>query len=450
MISAVTPPPVTQVNGGRGHFWLHWFFLALGLLTLAGFITRNLYNEHDNIEKREQDRLTTQAKVIGDNLVSQLNGFNRAIEGIIKDLPDWHGADRLEQANRQLAALTDAMPGIIVMLIVDTEGDCIASNREDLVGKKFSHREYFQVPLKNPNLSTLYVSPPFKSTDGNMVINVARIIPGHDGQFAGIVSASLDRNYFFTLLDSVRYSADMQSALVHGDGLLFMTMPAQKGLPGADMAKPGSSFVRHIQSGLSATVLSDEKSSTYSLVALRTIRPASLKMDKPLVVMVSRNLSDLYADWRKDIFVHIGVSLLLALAATCGLLVYQKRQRTFYAISARFEVEREQHQKFLQNLANNIPGMVGYWTNELRCNFANNQYLIWFGKTHEEMSGIRMQDLMGEELFRKNEPFIRRALTGETLHFERTLTKSDGEIGYTWAHYIPDMDGGNVCGFYVG
>jgi PAS domain S-box-containing protein len=449
MKSVDTPPPVTQVNGGRGHFRLHWLFLALGLLTMMGFIARNLYNEHGDIEKREQDRLTTQAKVIGDNLVSQLNGFNGALEGIIKDLPHWQGADRLEQANRQLAVLTDAMPGIIVMLIVDAEGDCIASNREDLVGKKFSHREYFQVPLKNPNLSTLYVSPPFKSMDGNMVINVARIIPGPDGQFAGIISASLDRNYFYTLLDSVRYSADMQSALVHGDGLLFMTMPAQKGLPGADMAKPGSSFVRHKQSGLPATVFGYQEFTSTELVALLTIRPASLKMDKPLVVMVSRNLSDLYANWRKDVFAHIGVSLLLALAATCGLLVYQKRQRTFYAISAKFEFEREQHQKFLQNLANNIPGMVGYWTNELRCNFANNQYLIWFGKTHEEMSGIRMQDLMGEELFRKNEPFIRRALTGETLHFERTLTKPGGEIGYTWAHYIPDMDGGNVCGLYV-
>ncbi len=447
MISADTLPPVTQVNGGRGRFWLHWLFLALSLLSLLGFIAKTQYNEHGNIEKREQDRLTTQAKVIDENLESQLVGVNRALEGIIKDLPNWQGANRLEQINRRLTALTDAVPGINVMLIIDAEGNCIASNREYLVGKNFSDRDYFQSSLRNSNFSTIHVSPPFKNVEGNMVTGFVRIIPGPDGQFDGIILASLDKNYFSTLLNSVRYSDDMQTALVHGDGLLFITIPA---MPDADMAKPRSSLVRHLQSGLPATVFSDgEFTSAAELVALRTIRPASLKMDKPLVVMVSRNLSDLYADWREDVFLHIGVFLLLALAVICSLLVYQKRQRTFYAISAKFEFEREQHQKFLQNLANNLPGMVGYWTNELRCNFANNQYLTWFGKTNAEMSGIRMQDLMGKELFRKNETFIHEVLSGKMLHFERTLTKPNGEIGYTWAHYIPDMDGGNVCGFYV-
>jgi len=101
-------------------------------------------------------------------------------------------------------------------------------------------------------------------------------------------------------------------------------------------------------------------------------------------------------------------------------------------------------------IANALPGMVGYWDRDLRCRFANQSYLEWFGKTSEEMVGISLMALMGEGLFALNEPHIRRALQGEKQCFERTLTKADGSIGHTLAHYIPAFDaGGQVVGFSV-
>ena len=108
-----------------------------------------------------------------------------------------------------------------------------------------------------------------------------------------------------------------------------------------------------------------------------------------------------------------------------------------------------QSEHFMRALIDILPGMVGYWTYELRCAFSNSAYLAWFGKTQEEMQGIRMQDLLGDELFKKNEPFIRAALRGETQTFERTLTKADGSKGFTWAHYIPDRDGERIRGFFI-
>ncbi|MBK1689641.1 hybrid sensor histidine kinase/response regulator [Rubrivivax gelatinosus] len=108
-----------------------------------------------------------------------------------------------------------------------------------------------------------------------------------------------------------------------------------------------------------------------------------------------------------------------------------------------------ERERFMRAIADALPGMVGYWDADLRCRFANVAYLKWFGRTPEQMLGIRMQDLLGEELFRVNERYIRGALAGEEQRFQRTLTRADGSIGYTLASYIPDRVDGRVRGFNV-
>jgi diguanylate cyclase (GGDEF)-like protein/PAS domain S-box-containing protein len=107
-------------------------------------------------------------------------------------------------------------------------------------------------------------------------------------------------------------------------------------------------------------------------------------------------------------------------------------------------------ERFIRTITDALPGLVGYWDKNLRCRFANQAYLAWFGKAPEEIIGNTMMELMGESLFTLNEPYIRAALTGEKQGFERTMTKADGSIGHTMSYYIPDMDDqGIVAGFYV-
>lgn len=118
---------------------------------------------------------------------------------------------------------------------------------------------------------------------------------------------------------------------------------------------------------------------------------------------------------------------------------------TFQDITEHVTAER-----FIRTLTDNLPGLVAYWDVEMRCRFANAAYGEWFGQSPEGMLSMTLPELLGPELFAKNELHIRAALNGESQAFPRTLVKPTGEVGHTWAQYIPDIDAsGRTQGMYV-
>ncbi len=108
-----------------------------------------------------------------------------------------------------------------------------------------------------------------------------------------------------------------------------------------------------------------------------------------------------------------------------------------------------ERQKFITTVTDNLPSMVGYWDRDLRCRFANRAYFDWFGRTSEQMLGTTIEALLGEERFQSNRPAIEAVLGGEPQQFELEIRKPSGELGYGFAHYIPDREGDAVIGFFV-
>lgn len=127
-----------------------------------------------------------------------------------------------------------------------------------------------------------------------------------------------------------------------------------------------------------------------------------------------------------------------------------KGRKQFHTAAAlkRAEAALRQREDFIEALADNIPALLGYWTPDLRYTFASREYTRWFGRSGEEMRGIRIQDLVGDELFRIREPHIRAALRGEPQSFEGMLPNPDGEAMHILAQYIPHMVDGQVRGVF--
>jgi len=113
-------------------------------------------------------------------------------------------------------------------------------------------------------------------------------------------------------------------------------------------------------------------------------------------------------------------------------------------------VESVNRERFIRTIADGLPSMIAYWDKNLICKFANSVYLRWFGFTPSEILGMSIKDLLGEQLFSLNFPYMQRALAGEPQEFEREIKRPDGSIGYTLANYIPDRDSsGEIMGFFA-
>ena len=332
-----------QFSTNARRFPVHWLILGMALVALGGAIGYSIAREYSHVDALERERLMTQAKVVDDNLERQLVALNQSLMSIRNDLPYWK-AQKESRAlvSRNLQAMSNAMPGVRTIVITDAGGTISASNQKQLLGLNFREREYFRAPRQGLNPAMLYISPPFKSVLGVYVMNVGKVVLDAQGRFAGIVTITLDPDFFSVLLNSVLYAPGMRASLIHGDGKIFVEAPGRKDLSGMDLAKPGSRYTLHAESGQTANLFAAGRAYTTGderMSAWRTVRPATLQIDKPLMVSVNRDMRGIFASWRRGAFVQGGLFGALVLAAVSGLYFYQRRQRTYDRLEAAYTAE---------------------------------------------------------------------------------------------------------------
>ncbi|MBS1160155.1 MAG: sensor signal transduction histidine kinase [Proteobacteria bacterium] len=114
------------------------------------------------------------------------------------------------------------------------------------------------------------------------------------------------------------------------------------------------------------------------------------------------------------------------------------------------ESHLQERERDLRSILDHMPAMIGYWDKNLRNRFSNYAYLEWFGKDPADIPGRHIREVIGEERYRLNLPYIEGALRGEAQLFERAIPTPDGsKIRHSLAHYVPDWVAGEVQGFYV-
>jgi diguanylate cyclase (GGDEF)-like protein/PAS domain S-box-containing protein len=425
-----------------------WVIHGLGLALIALIMGGNLYFDHRRIENAEKELLLLQTRIVQKVLDRNL----AALDAVLQDIGEHSLKDGVPvDITHNLSILATALSGVRTLTVVDAGGVILASNRPELTGKDARHREYFTTIQDSDDPNLLFVAPPFRTSLGTFTTILGRRIQGPGGAFAGIVNAALDPGYFAPLLSSVLYAPDMRASLLHADGTVFLMLPGHDAATGENPARPLSLSDRRRTSVLASGMLVDTVADgdERRLLAARSITPPGLTLSAPLVVCVSRDSRAVFANWHTAALLQVGLYLGVILSSSLLLTGFQRRQRANEREIARAATTLAERERFIRMVTDNIPGMVAYWNLDMRCEYANKAYLERFGRTWEQMHGITLRELLGEELFAKSEPHVRAALRGEPQVFERPLARADGGAGHTLARYIPDADNGVVRGFYV-
>ncbi len=103
----------------------------------------------------------------------------------------------------------------------------------------------------------------------------------------------------------------------------------------------------------------------------------------------------------------------------------------------------------LREITDAIPAAVAYFDHDWTYRYANKGYAEWFGWSAPEIEGQQIRDVVGQEVFAIVSPYVSRALAGERVSYEYTLTGRDGTPAQARSTLVPDIADGEVIGCYV-
>ena len=356
-------------------FTAEWLALLFGLVVVGALIGWSLFRAHDALDSTERDRLRVQARVVDGNVAQQLEGMNHALAGLREEFlaTPVHSVSTLLSV--RMKALSDAIPGVRSMALLDADGTVVASNVNALLGRDFADRDYFRA-ARAGGAETLHVAAPLKTPLGTYTVIFVRAVHAPNGSFVGAVAAALEPEYFQVLLRSVLYAPDMWASVGHGDGKVFVTMPA-------DAARiEGESQIALARFGAARGEASEPRivvgafggSSEQRMTALAQISQPSLHLGKPLVVAVSRSLPELFAPWRQQAFATLTFYALLGPGAASGLYRGQWRRKSYALLAASAELERRRNAEQLELALEGAE--LGLWDWDVRADRFNSNEVV--------------------------------------------------------------------------
>lgn len=290
-----------------------WFFVLTSIVLTGILLGVRIYADHQRLIHITEERLLAQARVVDENLDTNLTIANLLLINVIDELNRNSGS-----INEYLKAQLKMIPGMRTIVITDSRGRCIFSNRDNLIGGDFSGRDYFKTPRDASDNTLIFLSPPFESILSKYIVSITRALTGQQGEFKGIVTLALEPEYFTTLLQSTLYAPDNRIALVHSDGTVFLAMPdINQAVTGQQVMKSGAQFMHHIQGGNPISIQTGTSATTgdIRMFAFITNHQEELRFDKQLVVGASRSLDFVLGAWRIDLAIQLLIFIILSVSA---------------------------------------------------------------------------------------------------------------------------------------
>ena len=411
-------------------------WLVSAVLVVVGlFGCWGRYSEYRDLDDGQRHLLAVQAQAIGENLSRQLIAAAGAMRGVVQDQALWRADEIGPRGSRRLKALTEAMPGLQAMSLLDASGHVVASSDPAQLGRDFSARADFQQARARPDPARLSLSPPALAAPGVYVMNLMVPALAPEGAFAGAVTATLDPDYFRLMLHSTLYADDMWGGVVHGDGIVQMIEPRNDEVAGKNLDQPGSLFRRHRELGVEASVLVGPTAATglSRLVAQRNVQPPGLGLDKAINVSVSRSVEAMFAPWWRQTLAYAALYALFAAMTVMALRAMQRRQHDIERLEAQREALEHQSADRLELALRGAD--LGLWDLDVRSGNAtvSERWTTMLGLPHDPAAGtLGWQARVHPDDWPRAGAAQQAHLDGKTERFEAVYRMQHADGRWLW------------------
>ncbi len=145
------------------------------------------------------------------------------LKGVVDE---WQTSDAERPTNTTLLDNAVRAPGFGMILVLDRDGKLIGRSPDlGRLEDDFSDRDYFRVHVGTSNVG-LYVSRPFRSRmTATWVVALSRRIDDSKGDFAGVVTGTIDIAYLHRLYAGLAVGSDDAVTLFRTDGTVITREP---------------------------------------------------------------------------------------------------------------------------------------------------------------------------------------------------------------------------------
>lgn len=384
--------------------WLLFMTLAAGLGALIAF---GAHRDYESIKAAEVARLVRLTEIINKNIGHSLSETHQGLVYLAREVKAGIDAPSGKWPDLHLKRFA-LINSVRTIAIVNKYGVVLDSDKPELVGINFSSSERYNA-IKGSNASNLlHVFSPYVTPLGNYAMSLGVVVNDAKGGFGGYVLATLDPEYFATLLSSLVYAPDMRLGVIHQNGGVIYSVPDHERIIGENLLKvPGAVFPAHLSQNKSQTWHESRTAAFKNIryTSYMTVFPENFATTKSLYVYASRDPKAIFESWGINLYKVIGIFLSIVVAGATGLIAYQRRHRALLHSELQRDTERMDNKAQVSSLSDELEGKVSDRTKELQ----KSNVELAYQSHHDILTGLHNRRYITEHL---RSEFLRMRRTG--------------------------------------
>lgn len=416
------------------------YFTAFGLVALA--LWAAIAFALQLAERQAMEKASAEGRNLARSLAEHVASSVRAVDLVLLHLRgEWNEGSAFF-ADRVARQQEDLKHDFVAQIsVIDADGRIAYSYLPDPQRVDLSDRQYFKVH-KERGTDELYVSEPFLGRlSGQWIIQFTRPIYDRRQQFAGVLVLTVPPPALERVYNDIELGEGASILLARRDGQILAHS--------RDLAKAAKVSLAEFAELRQDNATGGEARRKAKVDGIERLYRYQKVRGYPLTVIVGQSVDTVLAPYRAQRTTYLvsgALATTLLLAVTLLLISRRRNNEEAEQHRIRIETDLRRSEEHMRLVFDSFPIAVAHVDKDERMTFANRVYREDYGP---HPAGRTVREFVGEQIYASLEPYIRRALAGEDIQFERTFVNTDGELSARLLRYVPERDdAGNVVGFF--